>query len=459
MWLAVLSGALSLTVHAQEIPRIHRQLDVAEVWAGHPVGFCLLTTDSRQYVGYYGESRRMTVAMRTLDSTEWTTRKLPEAVGWDSHNYITMAVDEQGFIHLSGNMHGDPLVYFRTTEPRDVSTFARLDRMVGAEEQRCTYPQFIHGSRGELFFLYRDGSSGDGAHLVNRYDVKTKTWRRLLGVPLFDGLGKVNAYPEGPFVGPDGGLHFAWVWRDHGGCETNHDLCHAWTKDMVHWQTAAGRPITLPITPNTKGTIVDPVPARGGMINETTVVGFDSQDRAIVSYHKFDANGHTQAYNARWEQDRWKLYQTSDWGYRWYFSGGGCIINEVDVGPITSAAAPSRQYGSLIQPYYHVKHGQGIWKLDEETLKPIASLKAGPGLLGDVAQVKSRFPQMQVRWQRDSGGRPDTLDRYFLRWETLPINRDSPYERIPPASILRLYRIGAADWFDPRMSCIHDGFF
>ncbi len=46
MWLAVLSGALSLTVHAQEIPRVHRQLDVAEVWAGHPVGFCLLTTDS-----------------------------------------------------------------------------------------------------------------------------------------------------------------------------------------------------------------------------------------------------------------------------------------------------------------------------------------------------------------------------------------------------------------------------
>ena len=141
---------------------------------------------------------------------------------------------------------------------------------------------------------------------------------------------------------------------------------------------------------NTKGTTVDPVPASGGMINETTVVGFDSQNRVIVSYHKFDAGGHTQAYNARWEQDRWKLYQTSDWGYRWYFSGGGCIVNEVDVGPITPAAD-----GSLIQPYYHVNHGQGIWKLDEETLKPIASLKAGPGLLGDVARVKSRFPSRE----------------------------------------------------------------
>ena len=454
MWSAVLCGALGLFVQAQETPRVRRQLDVAEVWSGHPVGFCLLTSGDRQYVGYYDQSRRMTVAMRTLDSNEWIARKLPEVVGWDGHNYVTMAVDERGYVHLAGNMHNDPLVYFRTTEPYDVSSFARLDRMVGAEEERCTYPQFIHGSRGELIFLYRDGSSGDGAHLVNRYNVKTKTWRRLLGVPLLDGLGKVNAYPEGPFVGPNGGLHFAWVWRDHGGCETNHDLCYARTEDMVHWETAAGRPITLPITPNTKGTIVDPVPPRGGMINETTLVGFDSQHRVIVSYHKFDAHGHTQVYNARWERDGWKLHQTSDWRYRWYFSGGGCIINEVDVGPVKPAPG-----GSLIQPYYHVKHGQGIWKLDEETLKPIAALKAGPGLLGEVAQVKSRFPQMQVRWQRDSGGRRNTPDQYFLRWETLPVNRDSPHERIPPPSMLRLYRIGAADWFDLRMSCIHDGFF
>jgi hypothetical protein len=126
----------------------------------------------------------------------------------------------------------------------------------------------------------------------------------------------------------------------------------------------------------------------------------------------------------------------------------------VDLGPVKPAPD-----GSLIQPYYHVKHGQWIWRLDEETLKPIAASEAGPVLLGEVSQVKSRFPGIEVRWQRDSGGRRNTSDRYFLRWETLPIHRDSPHERIPPPSMLRLYRIGAADWFDLRMSCIHDGFF
>ena len=69
MWLAVLCGALGLTVHAQEIPRVRRQLDVAEVWSGHPVGFCLLTSGSRQYVGYYDQRRRMTVASSSVTRT------------------------------------------------------------------------------------------------------------------------------------------------------------------------------------------------------------------------------------------------------------------------------------------------------------------------------------------------------------------------------------------------------
>ena len=47
-------------------------LDVAPVWAGHPVGFCLLTQAPHQFVAYYDADRHMTVAQRTLDSTEWT---------------------------------------------------------------------------------------------------------------------------------------------------------------------------------------------------------------------------------------------------------------------------------------------------------------------------------------------------------------------------------------------------
>lgn len=91
-------------------------IDIAPVWAGHKVGFALLTQPSHQYVAYYDNQRRMTVAMRALDKTEWSFQVLPETVGWDSHNYIAMAIDSTGSLHLSGNMHVTPLKYFQNSE-------------------------------------------------------------------------------------------------------------------------------------------------------------------------------------------------------------------------------------------------------------------------------------------------------------------------------------------------------
>ncbi|MCX5771973.1 MAG: BNR repeat-containing protein, partial [Candidatus Hydrogenedentes bacterium] len=283
-------------------PSALQVLDVALAWSGHSVGYCLLTKNERQYVAYYDHERRMTVAMRDLNSSEWVFKCLPERVNWDSHHYITMCLDQEGHLHVSGNMHGDPLVYYRTEKPYDIKTLRREESMVGENEKKCTYPQFLVDAEGELLFLYRGGKSGDGVQLVNRYDVKTKSWSRLLSTPLFDGFGKVSCYPEGPVQGPDGYFHLVWVWRATGACETNHLLCYARSKDMVHWETATGEPISLPMSPDSKATIIDPVPIEGGMINESTVIGFDKRGRTILSYHKFDANGNTQVYNARFEE-------------------------------------------------------------------------------------------------------------------------------------------------------------
>ena len=93
--------------------QIEDSLDIAEVPSGFPVGFCLLTAGKTQYVAYYDKLRRMTVASRPLDSDKWTYQVLPSKVGWDSHNYITMAMDDDGYLHVSGNMHSVPLIYFR----------------------------------------------------------------------------------------------------------------------------------------------------------------------------------------------------------------------------------------------------------------------------------------------------------------------------------------------------------
>ncbi|MCK4292227.1 MAG: BNR repeat-containing protein [Planctomycetes bacterium] len=419
----------------QEGPRVERSVAVGQVWSGHRVGFCLLTEGQRQYVAYYDAKRRMTVAMRTLGSKEWEYQKLDSALGWDSHNYVTMAVDAGGYVHLSGNMHCVPLVYFRTSEPYDIHSFKRLGEMVGREEKRCTYPKFFEGAAGELIFTYRDGGSGNGNQIYNVYDAKAKRWRRLLDKPLTDGQGLMNAYIVGPVRGPDGYFHICWVWRDTPNCYTNHDLSYARSRDMVHWETVRGGAIELPMTIDTKGIVVDAVPVKGGMINGNTRIGFDSKKRVVISYHKFDEDGKTQVYNARFEGGRWRICRASDWDYRWFFEGGGTIHFEIRVSGVVL------EDGYLTQSYNHDKYGSGAWKLDESSLKPLGEIEKVSAQPKELKKLESDFPGMQLRLSRDSGESGQGEVEYVLRWETLGVNRDRRREKVPEPSMLRVYKL------------------
>ncbi|MBN1343628.1 MAG: BNR repeat-containing protein, partial [Phycisphaerae bacterium] len=307
---------------------VDRVIDVAPAWSAIQVGIVLLNHGDRQFIAFYDGDRRMTVAARTLDSDRWDFVRLPQEIGWDAHNYVTMTIDDDEHIHISGNMHCIPLVYFRSTRPLDIHSIERVPVMVGKDETKCTYPRFLRGPNNELLFTYRTGRSGDGDQIYNVYDHRGRTWRRLLDQPLTSGQGKMNAYLHGPVRGPDGFYHLAWVWRDRGGCESNHDLCYARSKDLIHWEKSSGTPLELPITLAT-AEVVDPIPPEGGIINGNHRIGFDRKIRPVISYHKFDEKGNTQAYHARLENGKWKIYRTTDWDYRWEFSGGGCIQYEV----------------------------------------------------------------------------------------------------------------------------------
>jgi hypothetical protein len=427
-------------------------IDVAPVWAGHPVGFSLLSTPGRQLAAFYDDQRRLTLASRKYSERSWHFVRLPETIGWDSHNYVTMAMDDDGFIHLCANMHSSPLVYFRTSKPGDIESFERIPAMVGKDEARCTYPSFFRGPGRSFLFTYRSGSSGNGEQFYNVYDHRTQTWKRLIDEPLTSGEGKMNAYFTGLRTYEDGYYHLAWVWRDHGGCETNHDLSYARSKDLVHWEMSAGRPLKLPITLAT-AEIVDPIPIKAGLINGGVAIGFDSKKRLVISYHKYDEHGNNQVYNARLEHGTWKIYRTSAWDYRWEFSGGGSIVFEIRVGPVVV-----EKDGRLSQTYQHVKYGSGKWILDEATLTPMRVGEGANGRVGDSADerrtsnvqhptsnVQLPMPgdgQLQARTAHDSGSSGEPGVRYVLRWETLGPNRDRPREGpLPPPSMLRLCRV------------------
>ena len=424
---------------------------VSAVWSGHPVGFDLLTHGDNQFVAFYDSERRMTVASRRLGAARWDVshpqgvywkrrKRLSSTIAWDSHNYVTMAVDRDGYLHLAGNMHVDPLVYFRSARPFDASPLERVDKMVGTEENRCTYPRFMAGPKGELIFRYRHGSSGNGGDFYNIYDPDTRTWRRLLDKPLPDGQGRMNAYARMPQLGPDGWYHMIWMWRDTPDCATNHDISYARSPNLVDWETSAGKRLELPITLET-GEVVDPVPVKGGMINSVQALGFDAQKRPVVTYHKYDVAGNTQAMNARLEGPGvWQRVQTSDWAHRWGFSGGGSVGAQVRLGSVTV-----REDGGLGQSYRHWKEGSGIWRLDEATLKPVGTYPKPPSLLPPEARkVTSAYPGMKVK----TTSRVDPTSpaiRYVLRWETLGPNRDRPRDEGPPPSELKLFVIDTSD--------------
>lgn len=413
---------------------------VDKVPAAFPVGFDLLTRGNRLYLAYYDSGHNMVAASRRLDAAGFDRKVLPSRIGWDSHNGVVLALDDQGQLHVSGNMHGVPLVYFRTDLPGEVASLVKIPNMVSAaRETRVTYPHFLTAG-AQLYFFYRQGGSGDGVWYFNQYDSRpsVRSWSALHGgASVFGNAGSVNAYFNGPILGPDNRYHFVFMWRDSPDAASNHDISYMRTRgpDLSAFETVAGTALDLPVTLQHVSAVVDPVAPARGLINMSQSLGFDTRGSAIVSYHKYDAGGISQAYNARWSaaERKWQVAQASDWkGYTWAFSGGGSIPADISVGGVKV------QGGKLVQSWRHAKFGSGEWTLDEATLKPIPVAKK-TAALPVAAALSEKF-----LWSRGEGEDPTV--RYALRWETQPANRDVKPDVIPPDSRLMLlkYRVATS---------------
>lgn len=410
---------------------------VDETWAGHAVGQSLLTHGEDQYVAYYDADRVMTVAHRRLDSDVWRRISLDSTLGWDSHNYVVMAVDEAGHLHVSGNMHVDPLVYFREAIAGDVSTLERVTTLIDpAVERRVTYPAFLTTPDGGMIFTFRDGSSGDGVNLFYRYDHEARTWHPLLDGPLFDGEGRRNAYAEEPKPGPDGFFHVSWVWRDTPDAATNSRLSYMRSRDLLHWETVTGEAIELPVTYEQPGVVIEDVPVSGGLLNGLHKIGFDADGLPVIAYHRYDDNGGSQLFVARGSGDGWQIEQVTDWRGRWQFGGGGSLAHGIRLGH-TVLLADGR-----LRLDYEYRGASGSLVLDGHALRPHAEVPVPRAYPLEVDGPPTfDFPGITVLLASDRGSARD--GRYVLRWEAMPPNRDQPRDHWPQPQPLLLFRIDA----------------
>lgn len=440
---------------AMDIPEVEfsmqEPLVVGKAWMAHGGSFALWTEGERQYVVYYNSDRRTVAAQRLLSETNWTEIVLPSKVdhaprcgkdesstiaSFDSHNSIVMAVDSTGTIHVMLNHHVNRLTYFRSTQPYDITTLVQVDAMVGDGshlEDRVTYPKFMTAPTGELLVHYRHGTSSSGYEIYNVYNVENQTWSRFLDEPLISGEGRRNAYQVGPNLGPDGWYHLGWVWRDNSHAETSHSPSYARSRDLIHWETVAGDPLTLPIQFGDVGTRIDPIPIKSGIINGALQLGFDSTNGLVATYHKFDEEGMTEAYAARFKDGAWDVHKVSDWNYRWDFKGGGTLGFHLRIDP-------ARPYGNgeLAMNYRHKIHGNGILVFDESTFEPIRTEPAVPSHPAELDEVQSDFPGMAVYFVGDAG---DPASGYKLRWECLARGNDHPREVTDKPGDLTLHKI------------------
>lgn len=421
-----------------------KTIAIDQVWSGHRIKPHLLTRGEHQFVSYFDASRQMTVAHR-IGSAPWRYYKVDSWLGWDSHNYVTLEVDSTGHIHVMGNMHADPMEYFRSTEPYDVRTLKRMPVMVDkALEQRMTYPIFMVNKNGELLVKYRDGGSGNGNEIYNIYDTNSKSWSRLHANQFLDGEGKMSGYFEGPTMGPDGYFHLIWVWRNTPSADSNHSLSYARSADLVSWEDSSGKPLHLPLTlANTE--VVDPVPPKGGMINGNIKLGFDAQNSPVISYHKYDEQGNTQMHVVRREAYGWKSVQISDWqGFRWDFSGHGSL-GRFAVKPQAPEMLDDNTMGVVVRRHDDIMR----FVLDAKSLN---TLRVEPANLyppqikvkteaANYAITKDSETKLEHHVFKGVGDLGAKGQQYYLSWQSQPGNRDRAHGKITEPSVLLLHEV------------------
>ena len=263
-------------------------VDVADGWADNSVNAvafrrnALASHGATQYIGFYDQDANVVLGRRKLGTSAWQlARTQYRGNARDAHNSISIMVDGAGVLHMAWDHHNGRLRYARALAA-DSLVLGGEQPMTGQHEDSVTYPEFHRLADGNLVFLYRDGGSGRGNLVVNRYDVATGKWTRLHD-NLIDGEGRRNAYWQA-CVDDAGTLHVSWTWRESPDVASNHDIAYARSRDGgVTWERTDGRRYALPITAATAEYALR-IPQGSELINQTSMAADRAGRPYIASY-------------------------------------------------------------------------------------------------------------------------------------------------------------------------------
>ncbi len=301
---------------------------VGSGWASSSVNTVIFRTSTVvthghvQYTAYYDDSARVVLARRTVGADRWTVHTTAYTNDvTDAHNAIAIAVDGGGVLHVAWAEHNRALHYARAMRAGSLD-LGVAQAMTGQHESRVTYPQFVTLAGGDLAFIYRDGQSGRGDVMLNRWSVRRQAWRTVAH-PLISGEGARNAYVNGMAVDARGGWHLSWCWRESPDVATNHDVLYAFSPDEGrHWRTSGGRAYHLPITAGT-AEVAWAVPQGHELINQTTMTT-DARGRPLIATYWREDSSAVPQFRLVWrDRVQWHATQVGARTTPFRLSGGG----------------------------------------------------------------------------------------------------------------------------------------
>jgi hypothetical protein len=300
---------------------------VGPAWSGNTVNTVVFRRNSVvsdkqwQYVAYYDSTAHVVLAKRKTGTEQWEVKQTRYTGNIkDAHNSISIILDGNGYLHMSWDHHNNKLNYCKSIEPGSLELTEKIS-MVGNTESSVSYPEFYKMSNGDLLFLYRDGGSGRGNLILNRYYTAQRKWERVQN-NLVDGEGQRNAYWQA-CMDNKGWFHISWVWRESPDVASNHDLCYAYSPDGGKtWKKSGGASQPVPMNATNAEYIVV-IPQKSDLINSTSMVT-DAKGRPyIATYWRPQGNASPQYHLVFFDGRAWQVRQVSQRAQPFSLSGGG----------------------------------------------------------------------------------------------------------------------------------------
>ena len=307
-------------VAADDVPLVHRSTTSVDdsTWPRFNMASFdqdkIVTFGDYQYTLYWDEDKSLKLVRRRLGDDAVQILPLPYTLTIDpndGHRNTVVGISAgDGRLHLSWDHHCNPLRYTRSragflTAPPEALT---LDDFEPAQpllpddefETRVTYPRFLSSGDGTLFFIYRQGGSGNGDTYVHRYDDVSGTWARMGTTPLFSRRGTYPAWDDSPsrnaymndiLFDANGRLHVTWTYREASRTwASNHDVHYAYSDDGgITWRNNVGTQVADlqsgdPIELADPGLVVQPVPVYSWMMNQTTMALDSRRQPHVITF-------------------------------------------------------------------------------------------------------------------------------------------------------------------------------